>query len=230
MKLKEIITTACVCVLLIAAGTVGFSFLYQTFFHLELIIKDSSVSLTEWQEDQAQFEKEVLYPFSFYTGNGTITITSENSLLSDLYHINQDEYSSALKLADLDWVDLKEAVITEYEFQTNTVEYEEYGLRNLFHITLLRNDRHEDIILAVDKELMPVLFQYGVTNKTEGTDKHIKSVLNVGFDELPIEIYDYLAQIDATLGSQKSYRSLTHCQVKNSFLLLFHTRNLVDVL
>lgn len=110
MKLKEIITTACVCVLLIAAGTVGFSFLYQTFFHLELIIKDSSVSLTEWQEDQAQFEKEVLYPFSFYTGNGTITITSENSLLSDLYHINQDEYSSALKLADLDWVDLKEAV------------------------------------------------------------------------------------------------------------------------
>ena len=148
----------------------------------------------------------------------------------ELAHQNQDEYSSALKLADLDWVDLKEAVITEYEFQTNTVEYEEYGLRNLFHITLLRNDRHEDIILAVDKELMPVLFQYGVTNKTEGTDKHIKSVLNVGFDELPIEIYDYLAQIDATLGSQKSYRSLTHCQVKNSFLLLFHTRNLVDVL
>ncbi len=24
--------------------------------------------------------------------------------------------------------------------------------------------------------------------------------------------------------------SLTHCQVKNSFFLLFHTRNLVDVL
>ncbi len=28
----------------------------------------------------------------------------------------------------------------------------------------------------------------------------------------------------------RTINSLTHCQVKNSFLLLFHTRNLVDVL
>ena len=208
MRLKGIVITVCACILLIATGTVGFSFLYQIFFHPEMIIEDSSVNLTGWQKDQAQFEKEMLYPFPFLLESETIVETGENSLLSDFYYINQEEYLSALKLADLDWADLENAVITEYEFQTDTVEYKEYGLRYLFHITLIQNDRSNDVILAVDKEHMPVWFQYGSTNKMDNADNRVTPTSMVALDELPTELCDYLAQIDMLLGSQKSYRSL----------------------
>ncbi len=48
MKWNQIIITILACVMIFAAGTVGFPFLYQTLFHPETIIEDDSLITSEW--------------------------------------------------------------------------------------------------------------------------------------------------------------------------------------
>ena len=88
MKLKQIIITILACVMIFAAGTVGFPFLYQTLFHPEAIIDEDSLITSEWQTDQELFEKEILYPFYSWQEAGKILETEDQYLFSELQYIN----------------------------------------------------------------------------------------------------------------------------------------------
>lgn len=209
MKWKEMTITIFACVLLIAAGTSGVSFLYQIMFHPKTILEEYSAHLNEWQEEQAQYEKELLYPFSFSIESGSIVETEGSYLLSDLYQMKRTVYSSVLGLAGLQWMDLEDATVTTYEYRTDTIEYEEYGLRHLFHIVLMPDDRNDNMIIAVDKNSMPILVQYGSANTFGDIGNDISmSHSSLVSDAFLAKLQEYLAQIDKALIEQSSYWQL----------------------
>jgi hypothetical protein len=197
MKVKGIMITVLVCVLLISAGTLGFSSLYQTLFHAENISQEYTANSTKWQEAQLQFEKEILYTLPFLIETEIVTEIDESSIFSNYYINYEDVFSLIMELADVDWEDMEDAVITTYEFKIGTTEYEEYLLKYLFHIVLMQNDGNNDMIVAVNGEGVIVLFQYGVSGKFEDMDNN--TVITSSFvaqDDLPANLSDYLAGID----------------------------------
>jgi hypothetical protein len=211
MKVKGIIITVLACVLLLLAGTLGFSRLYHTLFHPETVIQEDTADSTAWQETQSQYEKEILYPLSYFLEEEIITEVDDSYLLSEFYLVNQDVFSSLLELADVNWTDVENASVTTYKFQTGTTESEEYGLRYLFHIVLVQDDRNHDMIIALDEAdiPVPVLFQSEEGGKLDeiGNTTAITSWF-VSQEELPETLRDDLAGIDAMLGKQVSYSAL----------------------
>ncbi len=208
MRWKEIAVTVLICVLLIAGGAWGFSLSYQAFFHPQAIIEGHPANLTGWQDAWAQYEKEILYPFPSLLEEGIIAETDGMYLLSDDYHINPSLYSSVLGLAGLAWADLEDRPAAAYGFQSGTTEYDEYGERFLFHITSAGKDGQQDLVLVVNEEGMPVLFQYGRSDKGGSMDRGDILCSPVAIQGLPAGTEDYLARLDAVLGTEMSYRLL----------------------
>lgn len=198
MKWKEIAVTILACVVLIVAGTVAFSLLYQTLFHPDSIIGDDSEDPIQWQEEQEQYENAILDPLSFALETGILLQVEAENLFSDFYHISRDVYSSVLELAETTWEEIENAAIALYEYKSGTKEYDVYGLRYLFHIISADND----MIISVDKNDMPVLFLYWAE-----TGSDVGSTVSTPVPE-DLRLADYLAQIDTALRKNISYRKL----------------------
>ncbi len=209
MKWKEIAITVLACILLTAAGTLGFSALYQALFQPDTIIDDSRLNPGEWRDEQARYVRRVLYPLSFSLESGNIVEIDGKELFSDLYHVSQPVYSSVLGLAKVNWEDAEDAVVTAYEYQADSTEYDRYRLRLLFHIVLTRGSGSEDMLIAVDQNNMPVLFLYGTADKAGGMKGDIAvSGLSALPDDFSGELYAYLTQIETALDGQSSYQLL----------------------
>jgi len=201
MKRKEITVTVLACAALIAAGTFAFSLLYKAMFRPDAVIGDYSEDPT-WLEEQARYEKAVLYPLSSALESGVIEKTDGSDMLADLYHINEAVYSSVLKLAGTAWEEIKSAVVTEYEYKPGTTEHDRYGLRQLFHIVSADNN----MLIAVDKSYMPVLLMYGAGAEPEPENSASES--SPTSEDFPEGLSNYLAQTDAALDENSSYRRL----------------------
>ena len=208
MKWKKIMITILACVMIFAAGTVGFPFLYQTIFHPETIIEDDSLITSEWQADQELYEKEILYPYYSWLEAGKLLEAEEQYLFSELYYINPVLYTSAFELARLsvgEDSDLDNAVVTVYDFNTDTTEYGEYNLRQILHVTQIQ-DRNDELFIVVDKNGMPVHCQYS-SYKYDSENGNTINRSSVMYEDLPTELLYYAAQIDTVLGDERVYHS-----------------------
>jgi len=209
MKLKQIIITILACVMIFAAGTVGFPFLYQTLFHPEAIIDEDSLITSEWQTDQELFEKEILYPFYSWQEAGKILETEDQYLFSELQYINPGLYTLAVELAELsleDESDLDKSVVTVYDFKTDATEYSEYNLRQILRVTQIQNT-HDELFIVVDKNDMPVHCQYCVS-KNDSENNGTINRSSAMYENIPPELLAYAAQIDTVLGEESVYHSL----------------------
>ncbi len=208
MKWKEMMITIPVCALLIAGSTWGFSFLYRILFRPGTIVEDLSASSDKWQEEQAQYAEELLYPFSYGLESGILAQAEAEYLLSEFLWDNTSIYHAVLELAGWE-EDLENAVVTEYEYQPGAVEYEDYGLRILFRVALAREDGNGNMIVAVNQGNVPVLLWYGTAyGRENGADDAAISHSVVSPDALPEGLYDHLAQIDAAYMEQNVYWKL----------------------
>lgn len=208
MKWKQIIITILACVMIFAAGTAGFPFLYQTLFHPETIIEDDSLITSEWQADQELYEKGILYPYHSWLEAGKLLETEEQYLFSELLHINPGLYTSAVELAGLSLgedSDLDNAVVTIYDFKTDATEYNEYSLRQMFHVTQIQN-KNDELFIVVDKNAMPVHCQYRA-NKYDSENGSTINRSSAVYENLPAELLSYAAQIDTLLGEESVYHS-----------------------
>jgi hypothetical protein len=70
----------------------------------------------------------------------------------------------------------------------------------------MQDDRNDDMIVVVDNEGVPTLFQYGVSGKLKDMDNN--TVINSSFvaqDDLPANLSDYLAGIDIIMLDGRSF-------------------------
>lgn len=206
MKWKQITITIIACFLMLAVGTIGFSFLYQIFFDSVTVFEDSKKTPTEWQAEQEQYERVILYPCDTWLASEVLAETDEKWLFSDFYDISPEAYSSVNALSgliDLDNVSLDNSVLSVYDFKTDTTEYREYGLRQLLYITQIPNLNGE-LFVVTGKNDMPVLCQY--RTESGSSNGSITSQASVKSDELPSGLNDYLAHMDMVLGENSLYR------------------------
>lgn len=208
MKWKQITITFLACVMIFAAGMVGFLFLYQTLFQPETIIEDGSQISLEWQADQDLYEKEILYPYHSWMETGKLLEAEEKYRFSELRNINPNLYTSAGELAGLflgEDSELDNAVITVYDFKTDATEYNEYGLRQILYLTQIQN-KNDELFIVVDKNDMPVHCQYFVEKYDSESDSTINQS-SAMYENLPLELFTYAAQIDTVLGEESVYHS-----------------------
>lgn len=208
MKWKQIIITILACVMIFAAGMVGFPFLYQTLFHPEAIIDENSLITSEWQANQELYEKEILYPFYSWQEAGILLETEDQYLFSELQYINPGLYTSAVELVELSLgedSDLDKSVVTVYDFKTDATEYSEYNLRQILRVTQIQNT-NDELFIVVDKNDMPVHCQYRVSkndSENNGTINRSSAI----YENIPSELLAYAAQIDTVLGEESVYHS-----------------------
>lgn len=208
MKWKQIIITILACVMIFAAGTVGFPFLYQTLFHPETIIEDDSLITSEWQANQEVYEKEILYPFYSWLEAGKLLETEDQYLFSELQYINPGLYTSAVEQAGLSLgedSDLDNSVVTVYDFKTDTTEYSEYSLRQILYVTQIQNT-NDELFIVVDKNAMPVHYQYRANINASENNSTINQSFAM-YENIPPELFAYAAQIDTVLGEESVYHS-----------------------
>lgn len=208
MKWKQIMITILVCAMIFAASMLGFPFLYQTLFQPETIIEDDSLITSEWQDDQEIYEKEILYPFYSWLKAGKLLETEDQYLFSELQYINPSLYISAVELSELSLgedSDLDNSVLTIYDFKTDAIEYSEYGLRQILHVTQIQNT-NDELYIVVDKNAMPVHCQYR-TNKNDSENIGLINRSSGMYENLPPELLAYAAQIDTVLGKESVYHS-----------------------
>lgn len=208
MKGKQIMITILVCVMIFAAGTVGFPFLYQTLFHPETIIEDNSVITSEWQADQKLYEKEIIYPFYSWQEAGILLETEDQYLFSELQYINPGLYTLAVELAGVSLEDesnLGNSVVTVYDFKPDATEYNEYNLRQILRVTQIQNT-NDELFIVVDKNDMPVHCQYRVS-KNDSENNGTISRSSAIYENIPPELLACAAQIDMVLGEESAYHS-----------------------
>ena len=208
MKWKQIMITILVCVMIFAAGTVGFPFLYQTLFHPETIIEDNSVITLEWQADQKLYEKEIIYPFYSWQEAGILLETEDQYLFSELQYINPGLYTLAVELAGVSLEDesnLGNSVVTVYDFKPDATEYNEYNLRQILRVTQIQNT-NDELFIVVDKNDMPVHCQYRVS-KNDSENNGTISRSSAIYENIPPELLACAAQIDMVLGEESAYHS-----------------------
>lgn len=199
MKGRYTALTALLCAALIAAGTLSFSLLYKVLFRPEAIIAAYSEEASPWREEQAQYAKAVLHPLSAALEAGSLAETEGEDLLHDFYHINPTLYAAVLELAGTSWDEVEAAPTKTYAYQPGTTECERWDLRELFQITL--PDR--EILIAADKEHMPVLLLCGAEREAEESAA-AEVRLSAAQGELPEGLPDELAKLDAALAENSS--------------------------
>ncbi|MDE6129189.1 MAG: hypothetical protein K2G16_08400 [Lachnospiraceae bacterium] len=207
MKGKGIIITAIVCALLITAGTFGISLLYQTIFQPESLMEERSDSETGWREAKQAYGREVLYPFSCALESGVIAETDGAYLLLDSCHTRPSVYLPLLELAGLEFSDLETANVATYQYQSDTVEADRYGMQYLFHVRLPQSDGERSLIIVVDREFIPVLTLYG-TEKVLYPEGDSVDVHTLGQGTLSEALFEYAGKIDDILVLQAAYNSL----------------------
>lgn len=208
MKWKQIIITILACVMIFAAGMMGFPFLYQMLFHPEVIIDEDALVTSEWQVNQELYEKEILYPFYSWQENGILLETEEQYLFSKLQYISPRLYTSAVELAELSLgedSELNKSMVTVYDFKTNATEYSAYNLRHILRVTQIQNT-NDELFIVVDKNDMPVHCQYRVS-KNDSENNGTINRSSVMYENIPPELLAYAVQIDMVLGGESVYHS-----------------------
>lgn len=207
MRRKDGLITVILCVILIWAGKTGFSLWYEKMFQPELLITEEDLEDEEWTQEMEKQAREILYPFLAWKESGSIRERNDSNVYKDFYHCYPDRYQAVLDLVGLsEYLEIlvQNEKVRTYYFEPETTEFEKYELTYMVHITQIKSQTDELIIL-LNNNLMPVLCQYHAKKAEEIQAADILQSVLIA-EEIPQRCYEDLARLDTAFGNKRDYQ------------------------
>lgn len=209
MKRKEGIVTVVICVIVVLAGSIGFSFLYQILLQTETMIEGEVFEEEDWVQAKEEKKREILYPFFVWKENAslrdsTMTIWEVPYEWFDLKEMQHTllKLVGILEDSETSLYDIRS--YNHYTFLLDDRNFVDYGLADVFHF-ISDEEQTDELILAVNNSGLPVLCQYHA-RKIEEAENRIISEQLLAEEEVPEICYEDIARVENFLKGKDGYR------------------------